>query len=109
MRRASAGAVCVLLGAIPAFAQDGLQLFQQKCAPCHADGAVSDQHAPPLSDMRKRQITAQAVMRMIDEGGRMAVHASGWTVAERQRVAEWIAGAPLTRIEASPSNGRCTT
>src|SRR5262245_14705186 len=105
--RCLAFAAAVLLSAASALAQDGSsvqtgqQLFQRTCAACHDDALAPAQGAPPLSDMRKRQITAAAVMRMIEEGGRMAMHASGWTAADRQRVAEWIAGTSLSHGDSS--------
>lgn len=97
----------ILIAAAPVFAQDGQTLFQQRCAACHDDGAAPGQAAPPLSGMRKRQIAASTVMRMIDEGGRMATHAGGWSVGDRQRVAEWVAGAPLSRTDVPAGAGRC--
>jgi polyvinyl alcohol dehydrogenase (cytochrome) len=93
-------------------AADPEQMFRDRCAACHGSTTASDtaaSKAPSLVDMRKRAVQARGVMRLLDiRGGLMAPHARGWSDAEKQRVAEWIAGQPLTMDPDVPSRGKCT-
>lgn len=104
----------VFVPAVSAWAQnapDGARLFQARCAACHGDDARLPAGAhtpPPLSEWRKRSVPASFVLNMIGEGGIMAAYAKGWSAAERQLVAEWVAGAPLaTGDPLVPSQGKC--
>src|SRR5262245_59222066 len=73
------------------------QLFRERCVSCHVDdtapsaNASPDHAAPPLVDLRTRQIP-EAVFRQIDIGGRMYPNARGWSRDDKRRVAEWITG-----------------
>jgi polyvinyl alcohol dehydrogenase (cytochrome) len=117
------GAALLLLGAAPAGARAQLatlgmnapQLFQQRCSQCHADGVrpapnANDaaRPAPPLDELRARQ-SPEAVYRMIDGSGLMAVHTRDWSADDKRKVAEFVTGKTLALNDVLvPAQGRCT-
>lgn len=101
MRERASVFVALLMTSVPAAGAQthrGEQLFQQKCASCHKatfEETERGNKAPPLADVRARQMSPRTVMNVTERGGTMAVQAEGLSAADRQLLAEWMTGRAL--------------
>ena len=84
-------------------ADDGAQIFQQRCANCHT--GASDARAPGLDALRIR--TPQAVIESLVTGA-MRAQGSRMSGAERRAVAEFVTGKAIGGDVSGAETGRCS-
>jgi polyvinyl alcohol dehydrogenase (cytochrome) len=96
-------AVLMTSSAAAAFAQDGAQLFQTRCASCHSGAAET--RAPGLDVLRTR--TPQAVLESLVTGA-MRVQGSRLSGLERRAIAEFVTGKPVGGDATGAETGRCS-
>ena len=90
------------------------RLFEDRCFACHGNAAkpgpnanAGARPAPSFADIRAR-LSPQAVFRMIDGAGLMAVHTKDWTTDDRRRVAEYVTGKTMPLADVLvPAQGKC--
>jgi len=112
------GTVMALLGGTPVLAQSTLgasaqRLAIDRCSQCHDDGEnpvvgarAGAAPVPALNALRSK--TAELVFRTMDGAGQMVPHATGWSVDDRRRVAEFITGKKLSLHDTlAPEEDRC--
>ena len=82
------GSACVVLSAVPSFAQDGATLYTQQCASCHEGGQVV---RAPARDV----IAALAPERIVAalETGTMRVQGESLTPEQRRAIAAFLSPA----------------
>ena len=90
--------IWVLLASLPAWAQDGAELFEKNCAGCHKAGSPT--RAPLPESLRK--LSRQAIMETLVTG-KMLAQAASLTMAERAEIAEYLAGNQPAEV----SGGKC--
>lgn len=103
----------LLCGASPfdAIAQQGLFLFEQRCASCHVNPATptSGSRAPTREEMMGR--TPESILDVLTTGS-MATVASTLTDAQRRGIAEYLSGRAFGTAQsgqASAMKNRCSS
>jgi len=95
--------VVAAAAAADARAQDGEEVFRDRCASCHT--GVPEARAPALDALRSR--TARSIVDSLVTGA-MRPQGSRLSGAERRAVAEFIAGTAIEGDVTGAASGRCT-
>ncbi|PWU07171.1 MAG: cytochrome C oxidase Cbb3 [Terriglobia bacterium] len=93
--------VWVLLGCLPAVAQDGAELFRNHCSPCHRAGSST---SAPLPETL-RSLPAQTIRTAL-ETGKMRAQGTALSPAERNLVANYLGKAE--RPQTIPASASCS-
>ena len=91
-------AVWLLLGSLPAFAQDGAEVFRNQCSTCHRAGSST---SAPLPEAL-RSLPAQTILAAL-ESGKMRAQGALLKAGERKLVADFLGTAGAQTMPASAS------
>jgi len=94
--------VWLLLGFVPALAQDGAELFRNHCSTCHRAGSAT---AAPLPEAL-RGLAPQTIVAAL-ESGKMRAQGSLLSPAERNLVANYLGKGDATQV--MPPSASCST